>query len=202
MSLPDPIRKDINHLVKTDEFFSNASIVMPDFSWRKTPDAFSSLVRIVLAQQVSTSAAKTLWTRMNDGLKGKVTAKKIMAMSEDELRSFGLSRQKAGYLHGLAQAVREGRFDPAELEQLNDEDVAAKIMELKGFGLWSAQMYMIFTLARPDIWPAQDLIIRHGVGVYLKKKERPDLAQTIKFGDKFKGRRTAVALLLWNLKDK
>lgn len=201
MSLPNHLRKDIEYLIETDKFFGKVNLSMPDFSWRKTRNAFSSLVRIVLAQQVSTAVANTLWNRLNEVIGEEMEPQKLARLTDDDLRGIGLSRQKIGYLRELVLAMEEGSLDPDKLENLSDEDVASKIMAIKGFGLWSAQMYLIFTLARPDIWPAQDLIIRHGVGKYLKKKERPEVDQTRKFGDKFKGRRTALALLFWSLNE-
>ncbi len=198
--LPVHIQSDIESLLETDSVFKKSSIRLSDFSWGQRDDMFTSLMRTIVGQQLSVKAAATIWQRLADGV-GDISPKGFLKLDDETLRGYGLSRQKVSYVRGLAEAVKAKSFIPDSLHQLHDEDVLQSITSLKGFGVWSAQMVLIFTLHRPDIWPTGDLGVREGVRLYKKLEERPDVPATEKFGHKFKGRRTSAALLLWKLKD-
>ena len=160
---------------------------------------FPGLVRIVIGQQVSTKAAESLWNRFENELPN-VTPNAVLVLSDEDMRKLGLSYQKASYIRGLAEAVKAKKFDPVALEHATDEEVHTAITALKGFGGWSAQMYLMFGLARPDVWAPGDLGIQEGLKTYLKKKERPTPQQAEKHGKRFAPHRTAASLLLWHLK--
>lgn len=201
VALPPQIQSDIEDLLTHDKVFSKSGIEMPDFSWRTHDAIFPSLMRTIVGQQLSTKAANTIWQRVADGV-CDISHKGFSKIDDETLRGYGLSRQKVSYVRGLADAVKAKQFDPELLWDMDDEDAIAHITALKGFGEWSAHMILIFTLSRPDIWPTGDLAIREGVRIYKKLDERPDVPTTQKFGNKFKGRRTALSLLLWKLQDK
>lgn len=198
--LPLHIQSDIQYLLETDAVFKKSGIKISDFSWGQRDDLFISLMRTIIGQQLSVKAAASIWQRVADGV-GNLSAKGFLKLDDETLRGFGLSRQKVCYVRGLAEAVNEKTFIPDSLYDMNDDDVVGSITSLKGFGTWSAQMVLIFTLGRPDIWPTGDLGVREGVRLYKKLDERPDILATEKFGHKFKGRRSSAALLLWKLKD-
>lgn len=198
--LPAHLQSDIKTLLETDKVFSKSGLVLSDFSWRQRESVFHSLMRTIIGQQLSTKAAETIWNRVVAGV-GDISPKGFAKIDDDMLRGFGLSRQKISYIRGLCDAVQSETFFPETLHDKDDEAVIADITALKGFGVWSAQMILMFTLARRDVWPAGDLGIREGVKLYKKLDERPDIPATEKFGAKFKGHRTAAALLLWKMKD-
>lgn len=193
------IKKSLNHLLKHDPVFSKMEFDLKDFPWEYYGPGFPNMVRIVAGQQVSTAAARSIWKKVRDGL-GEVTPETILTAGFDNLRAMGMSAQKISYLQGLSEAVREGRFDPDAMENLPDDEVVKAITSLKGFGPWSAQMYLMFSLARPDIWAPGDLGIQEGMRIYLRKKERPTPEQTLKEGKRFIEHRTAASLLLWRIK--
>jgi DNA-3-methyladenine glycosylase II len=193
------IREDVDFLVENDPVFSTLDVNIDNFKWGYIGPGFPGLVRIVMGQQVSTSAADSMWSKFTDYLPC-ITPNAVMALKDDEMRKLGLSFQKAKYIRGLAEAVRKKEFDPEALESVPDEDVYAAITALNGFGNWSAEMFLMFGLARPDVWPAGDLGIQEGLRKYKGADERPDADATLKAGKIFKGRRTAAALLLWHLK--
>jgi len=195
------IPSDLHFLLQHDSVFRDAGVELPTFSDSRDKNEFVSLIRTIVGQQLSTKAANTIWQRVVDGV-GDVTPTGFSKIDDDVLRGFGLSRQKISYIRGLCDAVVSGNFNPPDLQKMSDEDAIGAITSLKGFGVWSAQMVLIFTLGRPDIWPAGDLGIREGVKVYYRLDERPDVSTTDSLGDKFKGRRSAAALLIWQLKDK
>lgn len=197
----DPvIARDIDGLLKDDPVFS--ACFPNDFIMERARghDGMAGLIRIVIGQQVSTAAAKSLWAKFTDKLDPSDAAA-ILSCHDDELRACGLSRQKVGYVRGLAQAILEESLQPATWIDKDSDAVIKEITSLKGFGLWSAQMFLMFNLARPDIWPHGDLGIQNGVRLYLNLPNRPTEKETIAHGTLFKGRETAAALLLWSMKD-
>lgn len=159
---------------------------------------FPGLVRIIVGQQVSTRAAASLWARFSAAVPD-VAPGAIMARADDDLRALGLSRQKVAYIRNLAAAVTAGALDIEALADMPDTDVTAEITALKGMGPWSAQMYLMFGLARPDIWSPGDLGIREGLRRYLGRDERPEAGEATGYGDRFRPYRTAASLLLWRM---
>ncbi len=193
------IRRDLNYLLRNDPGFKKHGADLGSFDWPFIGPDFPGLVRIVIGQQLSTRAADSLWRRFCRTVK-PVSPGKILKLSSDDMRGLGLSRQKSAYIAGLAQAAKDRRLVTGDFESMSDEDVSAAITALKGLGPWSAQMYLMFGLARPDIWAPGDLGIQEGLKIYLGKKTRPTAAETLKHGDRFAPRRTAASLLLWHIK--
>lgn len=193
------ISEGLEHLLEHDPVFSKLPIDIEKFEWPYMGAGFPGLVRIVIGQQVSTKAAESLWNRFESELP-RVTPNAVLTLNDDDMRKLGLSYQKASYIRGLAEAVKAKTFDPVALEEVDDAAVYESITALKGFGGWSAQMYLMFGLARPDVWAPGDLGIQEGLKTYLKKKERPTPEQAEKHGKRFASHRTAASLLLWHLK--
>ncbi len=193
------IREGLDLLLKNDRVFADLGVKPKDLKWPYFGPGFAGLVRIVIGQQISTQAAASLWQRFKDGAH-TVTPNSILALKDQDMRELGLSYQKAKYIRGLAEAVKNKEFKPDALDEASDEDVYAAITDLHGFGPWSAEMYLMFCLARPDVWPAGDLGIQEGLKKYLRLKERPDAARVKKEGKRFMPHRTAASILLWHLK--
>jgi len=193
------IHDSIEHLLGSDPVFSRLKLTPRDLLWPYHGPGFAGLVRIVIGQQISVHAARALWERFEAGMPC-VTPNSVVMVSNDEMRTFGLSHQKARYIRGLAEAVNSGAFDPDKLAAASDAQVYQAITALSGFGPWSAEMYLMFGLARPDVWPAGDLGIQTGLQHYLRLKERPDRARTLAEGARFAPHRTAASLLLWYIK--
>lgn len=130
---------------------------------RVRPPGFATLLRIVTAQQVSTHAAAAIWGRLEARL-GVVTPAALLAVPADELRAAGLSARKTAYATGLARAVADGTLDLDALARADDEAVIEAITALKGFGRWSAEIYLLFALGRADAFPGDDLALRLALG--------------------------------------
>lgn len=192
------IRKGLKAILAEDKVFRRHDIDLDHFNWAYIGPGFAGLVRIVVGQQVSTAAAQSIWNRVESGV--SVTPRGIMRAAEGDLRALGLSGAKVATIKGLAGAIARRDFDPEAMEELDDEAVLESITALKGFGPWSAQMFLMFGLARPDVWAPADLGIQTGLQYYLNAKERPDISRTQKAGDRFAPNRTAASLLLWHLK--
>jgi DNA-3-methyladenine glycosylase II len=169
--------------------------------WPRFDPGFEGLVRIVLGQQVSIKAAHALWIRLNQTI-NPLTPENIIAAEIETLRGAGLSRQKIAYITGLAQAIAEERIAIAEFASFTDEKIISEVTALKGFGLWSAQMYLMFALARPDVWPSGDLGIQIGIKNYLSLEKKPDAIETEAMRHRFEPYCTAASLLLWHMNTK
>ena len=150
-----------------------------------------------MGQQLSVKAAATIAQRVDDTVGEALQPENLLATAPDQLRAAGLSRQKIGYLQSLAEAVISGDLPIGTLPELTDEEVEAAITAVRGFGRWSAHMYMMFSLGRPDIWPSGDLAVRVGFGRIMGWRDRPDEKKVIDEGSTFSPYRSALALLCW-----
>lgn len=196
-----PIKSGLTKLLKSDPVFSLLNKKeLGVFTRVKREGDFPAMVGAILGQQVSIAAARSMWVKLQEKVNGDLTPRKFMKLSDEDLRVCGFSRQKVVYARGLSEAILEKTFIPSSLIDLDDDEVITEITKLKGFGEWSAHMYLIFSLGRPDVWPVGDLGIVLGAQHYLRKKDRPDLKIMHKLGTRFDGHRTAAALLMWDLK--
>lgn len=193
------IRSGLDHLCAHDPVFSAKNINLDDFTWPYYGPGLPGLVRIVLGQQVSTFAANSLWARFKAHVP-VITPDTILTLADEDMRALGLSGQKIKYIRNLAQVMTDGSFDPDKLDKLSDEDVHAAIVALHGLGAWSAHMYLMFGLARPDVWAPGDLGIQEGIKLYHQRDTRPTALQAEQEGTRFAPHRTAASLLLWHLK--
>ena len=165
---------------------------------RSRPPGFASLLDIVLAQQVSTASHRAIAARLGAAAGGAITPAAILALGEDGLRGVGFSRQKALYARGLAEAVGERRLDLEALALMPDEAVLAELMKLKGVGLWTAEIYLMFCMHRPDVLPAGDLALRAAAGLVKRKRKRPEEAALRRMGEAWRPWRSVAARLLWH----
>jgi len=196
----DPvIARDLQWLVTNDPVFREKIPDLNAMDRPKSQDGMAGLLKIIVGQQVSVAAAQSMWTKFTDHFDPTIPEPLIHA-SDDLLRTCGLSRQKITYIRGLAQAVIEGAVDIPSWPNKPSDQVMAEITALKGFGTWSAHMFLIFNLMRADVWPYGDLGIQIGLQYYLGDDTRPTEKETQAKGELFKGRETAAALLLWELK--
>ena len=164
---------------------------------RHRPDGFGSLARIVIGQQVSVKAAASIAAKLERVLEGEWSADKVMDCDAETLRSAGLSRQKVSYLRALSESILSGQLDLQSLHLLSDDAAVAAITAVKGFGVWSAHMYLMFSLDRVDIWPVGDLAVRVGFGQIMGIPERLTDKQVAAAGAIFSPYRSALALLCW-----
>ncbi len=165
---------------------------------RQRPHTLSTLLRIIVAQQLSTKAAATIWGRLADAMGEEPDPRDLLEAGEDGLRALGLSRQKAGYSLGLARAATDGGLDMAAWPGLDDEDVVERITALKGFGRWSAEIYLMFALGRRDVWPADDLALQVGLQQLMALDERPKSRKlSAPLIEHWRPYRSAGSLFLW-----
>ena len=164
---------------------------------RRRDHSFATLARIVVGQQVSVAAASSITRKLVDTLGGDLTAESVLNCPEEGLRSAGLSRQKVSCMQSLAAAEASGQLSLTTLPKLPDDEAAAAITAIKGFGEWSAHMYLMFSLGRPDIWPVGDLAVREGFKRIQGLEDRPTASQLKPLGEPFRPYRSALAMLCW-----
>jgi len=172
-----------------------AQVGFPDE--RRRAHGFEALARIIIGQQVSTKAAAAIATRVTQTLGGVIAPERVLAARDEDLRGSGLSGQKLSYLRALTDAVTTRALPITDLHGMSDEEVVACITQIKGFGEWSAHMYLMFSLGRTDVWPVGDLAVRAGFGRIMKMEERPTPKQTEMAASHLKPYRSALALLCW-----
>lgn len=162
-----------------------------------TLDPFPALVRTITAQQISTKAAATIHGRLVASMPRGVTPDALLALTDAQMREAGLSRQKMSYLRDLAAKVRSGELPVHSLHELDDEAVIEAIVKVKGLGRWSAEMFLMFRLRRPDVLPVDDLGIVNAIQrLYgLRKKPKPDRIR--KIAEAWRPYRTIACWYLW-----
>ena len=161
-------------------------------------DAYGSLVRTIVGQQLSTSAARTIYARLTALFGDRApTPTELIAAEEQALREAGLSRQKIRYLRDLATRVHGGELDLHGLRDLSDDEVSEKITAVKGLGRWSADMFLMFHLRRPDVLPVGDLGIRRAVEKEYGLPELPDADDLRTLAAPWRPQRTLACLYLW-----
>src|SRR5689334_12214989 len=166
---------------------------------RQRHDHLSALVGAIVSQQLSTKAAATIYGRFvalfPEG--EPLSASAINQQSDAALRGVGLSGQKVSYLRDLGARIADGRLDLGELETLTDEDVIDRLVAVKGFGRWTAEMFLMFRLHRPDVLPAGDLGIVNAIQRLYKLRKRPDAKRVLKMGEIWKPYRSVASWYLW-----
>jgi DNA-3-methyladenine glycosylase II len=162
------------------------------------PDAYEAIARAIVGQQLSTKAAASIWEKVLGLFGGKTpTPKQIIAAEPQELRDAGLSWSKVSYLRDLAERIADGDLDVASLDQLDDEQVVESLTEVKGIGRWTAEMFLIFSLGRPDVLPVGDLGIRRGAQLTLGLDELPEPEELERLAEPWRPHRTLACLYLW-----
>jgi DNA-3-methyladenine glycosylase II len=166
---------------------------------RQRKDHLSALVSAIVSQQLSTKAAATIFGRLvalfPDGHIADAAA--IAAQSDAALRSVGLSGQKVGYLRDLSARIADGRLRLDELDALPDEDVIERLTAVKGFGRWTAEMFLMFRLHRPDVLPAGDLGIVNATRRLYCLRKTPDARRILRIGDAWRPYRSVASWYLW-----
>lgn len=194
------IKSDLIDLIRDDSVFSKYVSDYTQADRHKGRDGMDGLIDIMVGQQVSTKAADSMREKFHAKF-GLSDPYSILQASDDDFRSCGLSRQKITYVRGLADAMVNGQLDFDRWENESTDVVTNEIMALKGFGLWSAQMYLMFNLCRADVWPYGDLGIQKGLQKYMGLDDKLSEVVTKATGESFKGCETAASLLLWQVKD-
>jgi DNA-3-methyladenine glycosylase II len=160
------------------------------------PATFATLVKIILEQQVSLASAAAMFVRMKRSIVPFQPAS-FIEFGDAKLKSLGLTRQKTAYCLNLAQSITEKRLRLAQVARLNDDDAKSALMQLKGLGSWSADIYLLMALRRPDVWPAGDLALAIAVAEVKQLSSRPTAEELRSLAEPWRPYRSVAARMLW-----
>ena len=167
-------------------------------SEERPPDAYGALLRAIVGQQLSTKAARTIFLRVIDLFGGSTPSpEQLLEAREEDLRAAGLSGRKTEYVRDLASHVLSGELELDRLDQLGDEEVVAEIVAVRGLGQWTAEMFLLFHLERPDILSGGDLGIRKAIQIEYGLEKMPPPTQVLEIGEPWRPHRSLASLYLW-----
>ena len=161
-------------------------------------DPLASLARAIVFQQLATRAASAIHTRFVQSIGGAVTAAAILATPPEHLRASGLSTAKTRSLLDLAAKVADGTLPLDDLEALPDDEIVARLTMVRGIGRWTAEMFLLFELRRPDVWPVDDLGVRHGWRLIHEEEALLPPKALLAAGERFRPFRSSLALLCYH----
>jgi DNA-3-methyladenine glycosylase II len=195
------MHKAILHLKKSDPVL--AEIIERVGAYRMNYDepAFASLAEAIVYQQLHGKAAATIFKRVTDLAGLPLMPEGILKLTEAQLRGAGLSKQKLSYLRDLAEKTRSGEVEFARFPELSDEEVIAQLTQIKGIGRWTADMFLMFSLRRPNVLPTGDLGIQMAIRKHYRKRKLPKPAQMEKIAKVWEPYRSVACWYLWRSMD-
>jgi len=161
-------------------------------------DLFYTLIRSIIGQQISVKAASTVWSRLSEKV-GEIIPENILSQSTDELRNCGLSGKKVEYIRGISESWND--YSNYEWEKMDDEEIVKKLIQLRGVGRWTAEMILIFTLLRPDIFPIGDIGMIRGIEKTYNSGEKMSMDEIYGISEKWKPWRTVACCYMWSAVD-
>ena len=187
--------KETEYLKRKDKRLGEAIDRIGHIYREVSEDVFSSVIHNITGQQISSSALRTVWSRLNDML-GEVSANTICEASREELQSCGITFKKADYIKDFAGKTKSGEFDAEALRALSDADVISELTSLNGIGVWTAEMLMVFCLQRPNVMSFGDLAIHRGLRM-LYHHRKIDRSLFGKYARRYSPYGTVASLYLW-----
>jgi DNA-3-methyladenine glycosylase II len=187
----------VRYLAERDKDFAKiASTYGPPPLWERE-QGFHTLIHIILEQQVSLASAKATYNRLGQAIQ-PLTPKSFLRLNDNELKQIGFSRQKAAYGRNLAHALIEGSLDLSNMGSFKDEEAKEQLMQVRGIGSWTAEIYLLMALLRPDIWPKGDLALRVAVQRVKGLSRPPTPEELTKMSEQWQPWRAVAARLLWH----
>jgi len=193
------MRRAIRHLGKADPVMRSIIERVGPYRISYAEPDFETLARSIVLQQLSGKAAKAIFARVKEAVAkdGCLRPTEVLGQSLERLRGLGLSRGKARYLHALAEAVESGELDLTSLPALPDAEVIARLTKVTGIGVWTAQMFLMFALRRPDVLAAGDLGVRAAVKKAYRLRKLPDPNRVLRIGRIWHPFASAACWYLW-----
>jgi len=164
-------------------------------------EPFMTLARAICGQQISVKAAQSVWNRVCICLEQKITPEAVVAAERKNLRACGLSDRKTEYIADLAQHFVDGKIHARNWPQMSDEEIIAELTDVRGIGRWTAEMFLMFNLLRPDVFPLDDLGLQKGIRVAYFKGRKISLGRMRKLGDSWRPWRSVATWYLWRSLD-
>jgi DNA-3-methyladenine glycosylase II len=191
------MQQAIDHLRRSDPILSEIIDRVGDYRIQFRDPDFSTLVKSIVYQQLSGRVASVIYGRLTDAVKGTVTPEAILKLRPSRMRALGLSNQKTAYIRDLARHTRDKRVTFEDLHQLPDTDVIARLTQVKGIGVWTVHMFLIFALRRTDVLPTGDLGIRNAIRKAYGLAEMPTPGEIETMGERWKPYCTVASWYLW-----
>ncbi len=191
----------VAHLAACDAVLADIIAAYPAERLESRDDPFGTLARSIVGQQISVRAAAAVWEKVERALGGAVTAERIAAADEAYLQTCGLSRSKCRYLKDLAQKFLAGAVDPAGWAGRSDEAVVAELTRVKGIGRWTAEMFLIFHLMRPDVLPLADIGLQRAVARHYGRGGRAEPDEVARIARPWRPWRSVATWYLWRSLD-
>jgi DNA-3-methyladenine glycosylase II len=195
------MRKAILHLKKSDPVLRSIIERVGAFRMEYGPPEFSSLAESIVYQQLNGAAAATIFNRFAALAGDPLTPDGVLKLTDEQLRSVGLSKQKSAYLKDLAAKTKDGRLDFARLPDLPDEEVIKYLTQVKGIGVWTAHMFLMFTLKRRDVLPTGDYGIQAAMKKHYRKRKLPKPKDMEKIAKAWAPYRSVACWYLWRSLD-
>ena len=198
--IPDYWRQASQALAADDAVMAALVERYTDLSLSTRGDPFATLARSIVGQQISVKAADSVWARCVAALPA-LTPEAVAAAGEPLLRACGLSARKVEYLRDLAGHFRDGSLAVAHWPTMSDAEVIAELTAVRGIGVWTAEMFLIFNLLRPDVLPLDDIGLQRAVAVHYHGGERPTRRQLAALGERWRPWRSVATWYLWRSLD-
>jgi DNA-3-methyladenine glycosylase II len=190
-----PHHKAHRHLSRKDQVMKRLIQLTGPCTLQHDPDGFGVLVRSIVSQQISTKAAKSILARLME--LQPLTPAALLKQKPDKLRAAGLSASKLRAILDLSEKVREGSLNLKELPDLDDEEAISRLLPVYGIGRWTAEMYLIFSLGRPDVLPLSDLGLRAGMQKQYQLEDRPAAARLTELAQPWRPYRSIATWYIW-----
>lgn len=199
----DIIKTGTDHLTQIDDRFKR---LFEHFGYPVIPgnsDYFNALARAIVFQQLNGNAARTIYSRVLAvcGSKAKLNPETVLATPDDVLRSAGLSAAKTRYIKALSSTEQDGGMLPRKPSEMTNLEISVSLTRIPGIGQWTADMFLIFTLVRPDILPLTDLGIKKGFAVFFRLPDLPTEKYMLKQAEKWRPYRSIAAWYMWEIVD-
>ena len=195
-----PESEAVIHLRQSDAVLARVIDAVGPIELSLRDDRFTSLARAIVGQQLSVSAARTIWSRFAD-LAGDIDAATVAGLDEDAIRGVGLSRAKAAYVRDLAVRVLDGTVELDRFDEMQDEAIIEELIRVKGIGRWTAQMFLIFSLGRPDVFAVDDLGLRRSMRRIYRLSDDVSPVALATLAESWRPYRSAASLYLWEALD-
>ncbi len=191
------------HLSKNDPVMAGIIAEVGTLGIIPRIERFQALARTIIFQQLAGPAANAIYNRFVGLFPGPgfPSAEQVLAKSDTELRGVGLSEKKALYIKDLAAHIKDGKLNFHRFHRMEDAEIIADLTRVKGIGVWTAEIFMMFNLGRPDIMPADDLGVQNAVKRYYRMRKRPNRKRLLKLAERWRPYRSAAAWYLWRSLD-
>lgn len=193
----DDLKKAREHLIKTDPILGEVVKKYPPFERQKGENYFLDLTESIISQQLSIKAADTIWGRFKKLFGKKITPEAVITIDKEKMRECGISYQKISYIKDLAKHVLESAIVFEQFDTMTDEEIIVELIKIKGIGRWTSEMFLMFTMGRPDIFSYGDLGIRRAIEKVYGLDHEPTQEEAESFAKKWKPYRTVACRYLW-----